>query len=388
MNQTSHLFLFCLLVVLLLSACEKQKLTGPSADFNHAFTRGGMAPDIVQFTATENDADEYEWHIIETLDDNQQKVQFNFESAGLYNVELTVTSGESSKTYSEEVELFDFPTLGPALTFVQNDGDVGTITIVTENENEVISPWLLIANVDPDSHAGMDYNNQNNMLYYTSSTSIKECSPNGTDMATIFSEADLEPLEDNIVDLVVDSEDQKVYFVINKTDNTSIISTLSLIDNGRDTIGYYSSSHILHLTLDNKAKRYYFTAEGSDKIHYGNATGVIGSTNGNNQQKYALVFDNKNDYLYYINDDNHDDDFDIIRVRPDNGFQEEIVVEDASTGTVPILDIDIDEDDQVLYWSDKDNIYRLNLNDNYPTKEIIIPNVNAPRALAVGNFSN
>ena len=370
---------FSLILIFSLSTCKKDKEPdGFTADFTFTFAHGGMAPDTAKFSAQYPEADSYNWDI-SGISGSDTNFQVLFNAAGDFDASLTVKSGSFSDNKSASVPINNFPPGGTAMTIIQGNGEVGTVVLDAENPR-----WLAIDTIDANSIGGMDYDDENKTLYYTSS--IKRSFPNGVGKEVIFDDSQLNPWEDGIVDLVVDGKDQLVYFVIHDSYGISAISTLSLDMFTRSDIGFFQQSFIQFITLDKASDKYYFTAESSTEIHFGDAMGVSGSTNGNDALNYAIVFDNYTNVLYYVNDGDFDEDYDIMRVYPDNDYYEEMVVDGASLQ--PILGLDIDENKQYLYWTDQaeDVIYRLKMNETGAEPEVIFENVTNPKALAIGNF--
>jgi len=103
--------------------------------------------------------------------------------------------------------------------------------------------------------------------------------------------------------------------------------------------------------------------------------------------KYALVWNNTENMLYFVEDIDGDETYDIVKSDPTAANPtSEIVVNNASAA--PILGIDVDETNQILYWTDQIEgaIFQLDLTNPQATPKIVFSGISNPRSLAIGNF--
>ncbi|MFK7806990.1 MAG: hypothetical protein AB8F74_04225 [Saprospiraceae bacterium] len=372
-------------LLLITSACRKKAPDGFNADFSIYYNNGGMAPDSVLLAADFPDADNYEWSV-EGIPATGMQAAIKLQTAGTYQVELLVESGDHDRSQISTIIINNYPTSGEAMTVVQDDGVIGTFAV--DGANPFFVP---IDTVATDELTGMDYDDNTKQIYYTGS--IKRAFPNGTNKETIFDDNQLITGE-KVADLVVDPDDQRVYFAINGIESEAIAS---VSQDGSDLsfeFQTYNLSPILDITLDAKNNKVYFTNELSTSISK-TILGDVSTILFDNSRKYALVFDNTTDYLYFAEETitNNGTFTNILRFQPEfyNSDLPDtwpvVVVENAASG--PILGLDISESNQQLYWSNSEesNIYRIDLNDPNAEREIIFRNVANPKAIAIGNFN-
>lgn len=378
-----YLLLICLIG--LAFGCRKKAPDGFNADFNIGFNNGGMAPDTVVLSPQFLGADSYEW-TIEGVSKTGQQVTFNPQSAGSYYVELTVSSDEHKRSNTSTIAIENYPTSGSAMTIVNEDGVIGSFGIDGD------APfWIPIDTIDADGIAGMDYDDNTKQLYYTGS--IVRAFPNGAEKEEIFSNDQLQPGA-RIDDLVIDADDRRVYFAIN-SDVTKAVASVDLDGNDLNyEFEFTFFEAIQDITLDAALDRVYFTTEFSTAIQY-TIQGDVATLYSDNSQKYALVFDNTTQYLYYaeqVFDNNGLTHTNIMRLNPESYNSDipetwpQVVVENASIA--PIQGIDLSESKQQLYWSDSAEkiIYRIDLNNPQEGREVVVRDIENPSALAIGNF--
>jgi hypothetical protein len=271
---------------------------------------------------------------------------------------------------------------------VQGDGVIGTTGVGGAQ------PFFVPIDTLPDGGiAGMDYDDDTKELYYTGS--IIRAFPNGAEKRVLFLDDQLSS-GDNIVDLVVDSDDHRVYFAISNSEffNNAIAS----IDQNGNDLNYVAQfefpNSIFDTTLDEIENTVYLTSYDNSGI-YQIIPGEVNLIYSDQHLKLALVFDNSTGNLYFAEQVFTPEGIEttnILRFNPKNYNPDlsatwpQIVIENASTH--PIHGIDISESKQQLYWSDigQNVIYRIDLNNPQAQKEIIFEGVTNPRAIAISNF--
>jgi Low-density lipoprotein receptor repeat class B len=384
---TINSYLSLLLVLAVFSsACRKKAPEGFSADFEINYNNGGMAPDLITLRAQFADADTYDWSV-EGVPLYGQQTTFNAQSAGSFYVTLEVESGQHKKTKSANVAVENYPTNGEAMTVVQSDGVIGTFGV------DGAQPFFVpIDTIAPDGLNGMDYDNETRELYYTSS--IIRAFPNGAEKKLILSDDQLSG-GDKIVDLVVDSEEHRVYFAIN---GSSGLNAIASIDQDGNDLRYETQfefpNAIFDITLDEFENTVYFTGSESTAI-FKIIEGELIWLYADNFLKHALIFDNSTGFLYFAEQvfNTPAGQINIMRFNPKNYNPDlsetwpQVVVENASTQA--IHGMDISESKQQLYWSDTGQhvIYRIDLNNAQATREIIFTNITNPRAIAISDFN-
>ena len=104
-------------------------------------------------------------------------------------------------------------------------------------------------------------------------------------------------------------------------------------------------------------------------------------------EKHAMVWNNTENMLYFVEDIDGDETYDIVKSDPTAANPtSEIVFANASTA--PILGIDIDETNQILYWTDQVEgaILQLDLINPQALPKIVFLGISNPKSLAIGNF--
>lgn len=338
-----------------------------------------MAPDSVLFSATYLNADNYSWNI-SGVTFSGQNIKVGFINAGQYIVRLTVSSGGYSETETSYPVLKNYPSNGTTASYLTNNGEINTVVL---NENTpIVVPIDSIQGFQ--IKGGMDYDDKTKKLYYCGL--IIQCNPNGTDKQLIFL---TDPPEEYVRDLVVDSDDNKIYFSHSITQEIADkVMKISTIDLSTELLFEYQPS-IDFLALNESEDILFAVSQGSNEIVIYTPNTGLSSYSGFNGPKFALAWYNSENMLYFVEDIDGDNTYDIVKSDPTAANPSaEIVVNNASTQ--PILGIDIDEKNQALYWTDQVEgaIFQLDLTDPQAVPKIAFSGISNPRALAIGNFGD
>lgn len=376
-----HKFLFFLLFILFsTSNCKKEnnKPDGFSADFSVSYSNGAMVPDSLLFTADYHDADEYTWNISGSIFSGQN-LKAGFFIAGNYVVSLTASQGDYSETETFYPALYNYPPYGTVASFLTDNDEIKTVVL------SGAAPFVVsVDTVDSGFQisGGLDYDDEIKKLYYT--RSLSRSNPNGTDKQSIFF---TDPPEDFVRDVVVDSEDNVLYFSHSITQEIADkVMKISSVNLSTELLFEYQPS-VDHLAINESENILFAVSEGNpDMVIYTPNEG-LSFYSGHGGDKFALVWNNTENLLYYVEDIDGDNTYDIVKSDPTAANPlPEIVVSNASTQ--PILGIDIDEINQVLYWTDQatDAIYQIDLTNPQAVPKIAFPGISNPRALAIGSF--
>ncbi len=373
------LFFYLLFAVLVFSNCkkDKNKPAGFSANFNTSFTNGGMVPDSVVFSAVYADAENYNWNVSGvTL--SGKTVGVNITAAGGYVAQLTANSGSYSETETSFFTLKNYPPNGTTASFLNNNGEINTVVLDASQPST-----LPIDSIENEQMSGgMDYDDDDNKLYYTGS--IIRANPNGTDKETILF-TDL-PGE-FIRDLVVDSQEDMIYYSL-AMDQQFLDEVWKMpINGGQAELLFEFQPSIDHLALNDSENIVFAVSDADSEIIIYDPNTGLDSYSSFEGAKHALVWNNTESMLYFVEDINNDNTYDIVKSDPTlPNPTSEIVVNNAST--LPILGIDIDEKNQILYWTDQAEgaIIQLELNNPGASPKIVFLGISNPRSLAIGTF--
>ncbi len=374
------ILIFLCLVLFTITNCnkDKNKPAGFSADFNTSFSNGGMVPDSVTFSAAYPDAEKYDWNISGTRATGK-KYAVKIISPGQYIASLTASSGSYSESETTYLTLKNYPPNGTSASFLNGNGEISTAVI--SGSDPFALPIDSIETIQVTG--GMDYDDDEQKLYYTGS--IIKANPNGTFKETILV---TDPPGEFIRDLVVDSEDDMVYYsysqIQQQTDEVYKMPT----SGGQSEFLFEWQPSVDHLALNASEDIVFAVSDGDNYIVIYKPNMGLTPFISFDGAKHALVWNNTEGMLYFVEDVDQDDTYDIVKSDPTAvNPTSEIVFADASTE--PIVGIDVDETNQILYWTDQIEgaIFQLDLKDPQATPKIVFLGISNPRSLAIGNFA-
>lgn len=379
--RTKNTFFLLLFSAILFSNCKKEnnKPEGFSADFNTSFSNGGMVPDSVVFKADYPNADTYSWNISGVITSGKD-IGIKILAAGDYIAQLTASSSSYSETENNFFTLKNYPPNGTSASFLNGSGAISTVVL---NANEpFILPIDSVENLQMTG--GMDYDEDNNKLYYTGS--IIRSNPNGTEKEILL---ETDPPGEFIRDLVVDGEDGFIYY------SRSLLQQLDdevykmPINGGQPELLFENQPSIDHLALNKSDDIIFAVSDGDFQITYYDPATGLDSYSSFEGDKHALVWNNAENMLYFVESTDNNQTYNIYKSDPTSASpSSEVVVEDASTQ--PILGIDIDEKNQTLYWTNQDEgaIYQLDLTNPQAVPKLTFIGISNPRSLAIGSFGD
>jgi hypothetical protein len=230
---------------------------------------------------------------------------------------------------------------------------------------------------------GVTFDEDTRKVYYSSS--VWRCNPNGTELEKLV---DIEGKGG----IVVDGADNTIIFC--KSDPIEQLYALAYYDlDGKEVEPFFisSSSPINFMAMDKDENILFFVQPFSDYyVRKGPFDQGLEPLEdcflGDDLPIYALAYDQQEDYLYYARG-YQGESIDLWRAKAPitPNTVGEIVRENVSYE--PILGLAVQEETQMLYWTDQvDNtVKRLDLTDPNAEPEIVANNVTNPRALTVIN---
>ena len=372
-------FILFIISIFFFSTCkkEKNKPEGFTANFNTAFTNGGMIPDSILFSASYQDAESYNWNI-SGVQATGKDVSVKILLPGDYVAEMTASTGSYSETELSFFTLKNYPPNGTSASFLNGSGEVNTVVISASQP-----PVLPIDSVENLQMAGgMDYDEDNNKLYYTGS--IIRSNPNGTQKETILQ---TDPPGEFIRDVAVDGGDQMVYYSYSLIQEFVDEVYKIPANGGQPEFLFEFQPSVDFLTVKEDDDIVFAVSQGEFNIIIFDPTTGLDSYSSFEGDKYALVWNNTENMLYFVEDIENDGTYDIVKSDPTAANPSTVrVIENVSTE--PVLGIDIDEKNQVLYWTDQvqGTIMQLELNNPQAEPKTAFIGISNPRALAIGTF--
>jgi len=335
-------------------------------------------PDSLSFSAAYTDADNYNWNISGATATGKN-IGIKILNPGDYIAQLTASSGSYSETQSGFFTLKNYPSGGTSASFLNGNGEISTAVISGDD------PFALsIDSVETlQVTGGMDYDDDEKKLYYTGS--IIRANPNGTEKETILS---TDPPGEFIRDLVVDSDDNMVYYSYSQVQEVVDEVYKMPSGGGQSEFLFELQPSVDYLALNASEDIVFAVSDGDLSIFYYIPNVGLEAYDSFEGEKHAMVWNNTENMLYFVEDIDGDETYDIVKSDPTAANPtSEIVLENAST-SVPILGIDIDETNQILYWTDQVEgaILQLDLTNPQALPKIVFLGITNPRALAIGNF--
>ena len=335
----------------------------PASGFTVADADNLTAKIPVQFTNTSLGATSYSWNFGNNATSTEENPSYTFPSEGTYTVTLTATSAAGSNTSTKEViiamapeapgELYYIDAVGSFMRKLILDGS-GTVSDVVDLAGR--------------AGVGMAYDATNDKIYF----SDFDTAPFGNIWRMNRDASELEVIVENINDpyaIALDVAGNKIYWV----DNSGNVSKANL-DGSNAEIGIYNlaGSQLRGLALDvKKGKMYVYDARDEDlyvvNLDGSNASIIISEAFG-----YAVAVDTVNNKVYY------EDNRSLKRANLD-GSNIEVVAAKATR----IYGIQIDNEDNKLYWGGRDTgeLYSADLDGS--NKETIKSGLGSVRGLVL-----
>lgn len=379
-RTSKHKFLFFLLALTIsISNCkkEKNKPEGFSADFSTSFTNGGMVPDSILFSATYPDADNYNWNVSGVITSGKN-IGIKVNNPGDYVVQMTASSGSYNETETSFFTLKNYPPNGTTASYLNSGGEINTVVLNAINPTEL--PIDSVENLQLTG--GMDYDDDSNKLYYTGS--IIRSNPNGSEKELILS---TDPPAEFIRDLVFDSGENIIYYSYSLLQEIVDEVYKLKVEGGQPELLFELEPSVDHLALNESEDIVFAVSEGDFEIIIYTPNEGLDSYSSFEGDKHALVWNNTENMLYFVESIDDNETYNIYKSDPTTvSPSSELVVGGASTQ--PILGIDIDETNQILYWTDQDEgaIVQLELNNPQAEPKIVFLGITNPKALAIGSF--
>ena len=372
-------FILLLLPVFFFSSCkkEKNKPAGFTANFNTSFTNGGMVPDSLLFKASYEDAENYSWNISGVVASGKE-VGVKILLPGDYIAQLTASTGSYSETEMSFFTLKNYPPNGTSASFLSGNGAINTVVISASQPTAL--PIDSVENLQ--MAGGMDYDEDNNKLYYTGS--LVRSNPNGTQKEILLT---TDPPDEFIRDVAVDGGDQMVYYSYSLIQEFVDEVYKMPANGGQSEFLFEFQPSVDFLTVKEDDDIVFAVSQGDFNIIIYDPTTGLDSYSSFEGDKFALVWNNTENMLYFVEDIENDGTYDIVKSDPTSANPTSTrVIENVSTQ--PVLGIDIDEKNQVLYWTDQvqGTIMQLELNNPQAEPKTAFTGISNPRSLAIGTF--
>lgn len=339
----------------------------PASSFSVMDEENLSAKVPVQFTNTAVGATSYKWSFgdADNSTSTEENPNFTYPQAGTFTVSLTATSASGSNIFTKDLAIAEAP---------ETAGDLYYISLGEEFIRKLSldgsGTTTDILNVAGKGGVGMAYDATNQKIYFSDFDTnpfgkIWKMNPDGSDLANIV---------DNILEpyaIALDVAAGKIYWV----DDAGNVSRANL-DGSSLEIGILNvadaSWRALALDIENN-KMYIYEANAED-LYVANLDGsdpqiIISGIYG-----YAIAVDTVKDKIYF--DDQNEE---LLKVANLDGSNIQ-TVDDTATR---IYGMQIDYDENKLYWSGRDTgeLYRANLDGT--EKEILKTGIDSPRGFAL-----
>ena len=306
----------------------------PASGFTVADEDNLTAKIPVQFTNTSLGATSYSWNFGNNDSSTEENPIYTFPSEGTFTVTLTATGAGGSNTFTKEViiamapeapgELFYIDAVGSFMRKLILDGS-GTVSDVVDLAGR--------------TGVGMAYDATNDKIYF----SDFDTAPFGNIWRMNRDASNLEVIVENITDpytIALDVAGNKIYWV----DDAGNVSRANL-DGTNAEIGIINmpDASLRGIALDLKnGKMYVYDAQDEDlyvaNLDGSNPTIIISGAFG-----YSVAVDTVNNKVYY------EDNRSLKRANLDGSNIEEVAAK-----ATRIYGIQIDNEDNKLYWGGRD----------------------------------
>ena len=217
-----------------------------------------MVPDSLAFSASYQDAENYAWNISGTTATGKN-IGIKILAAGEYIAKLTASSGSYSETETSFITLKNYPPNGTSASFLNGNGEISTAVISGSDPSAL--PIDSVENLQ--ASGGMDYDDDEKKLYYTGS--IIRANPNGTEKETILS---TDPPGEFIRDLVVDSEDDMIYYSYSQVQEVVDEVYKMPTNGGQSEFLFELQPSVDHLALNASEDIVFAVSDGDFSIYY------------------------------------------------------------------------------------------------------------------------
>jgi hypothetical protein len=280
--------------------------------------------------------------------------------SGTYEIQVDVND-KNSKTTSFSVD--NYPLNSAAISFFDENGNIWTAVL----EDPCTLP-VLADQFNTQPCGGIDIVKANNRLCYVGEGDIRLRFPNGR--GELLSGVDNASL--SLIDIEIDNVLGDIYLAINRGGQLFIAKTTGaqLADDFQE--GFFSDEYSTYNNIEQIA-----FGKSGNMVYFTNSTFAVFFQKTEissypedfsfniNEPKTALAYHSKTDILYFAAGD---EECTIFAVNPDN---KEILREYPITCNGRINSMDLDEENNILYYSDDANIWKLNLDGNSSPMSLI-----------------
>ena len=331
--------------------------------------------------------DQYDWEMAGlTGSIPNWNVNFDTNSIGTFTAKLTVSLEKWTRSSMDVVETGNTPQEGQAMSVVTNGG------IETSVVNAGESSAIEVDDVDNEAITDLEYNAEDDKLYYTGT--VHRANPNGTEKELII--PNLAGSKEHTTALAIDQGRDRIYYArAIPSSNFYQVWFAGFDGSGQTETTSNIFSSVPYLEFWEKGNTYFYiqsssnySIESYNMNSFTTSRTFYGITVGD---KEAIAIDQSTDRLYFVEmADTMGQGVYRIGWYDLNNENSQAVSLLENVSMMPILGMDIDEENQTLYYSDQveNAIFKVDLRQGDPIPEKILENISNPRAIAVGNFDN
>ena len=337
----------------------------PASGFTVADEDNLIATMPVQFTNTSVGATSYNWSFGagNNATSTEENPTFAFPSAGTFTVTLTATGAAGASTFTKEVIIGIAPDSPAELYYIDYSDDY--MRKLTLDGSGTITDVLNLAG---RAGVNMTYDAINDKIYFSDFDT--------TDFGNIWrmnsDASELEVIVENIQDpqaIAIDGAGSKMYW----GDNAGNVSRANL-DGSNAEIGIInvSGASFTGVTLDLKNGKLYAYDVNLEDMYVANLDGSNSSKVIEEIYGYAVAVDMVNDKIYF-------EDRRVLKRANLDGSNIETIAETSTR----IYGIEIDNEDNKLYWGGRDSreIYRSDLDGS--NREILKTGLGSVRGMSL-----
>ena len=337
----------------------------PASNFTVADDENLTATIPVQFTNTSLGATTYSWSFGDEKNSTstQESPTFIYPTEGTFTVSLTTSTAYGSNTFTKEVVIGMAPDTPADLYYIDYSDDF--IRKLTLDDSGKITDVL---NVVGKAGVGMAYDATNKKIYFTDF----DTTPFGNIWRVNTDGTGLEALVANITDpysIALDVAENKMYWI----DDAGNVSRANL-NGSSPEIGILNvpAASWRGLALDLKNRKMYAYDAEEEKLYIANLDGSNATVIISEIYGYAVAVDTVNSKVYF------EDQRVLKRANLDGSNIE--TIDDKSTR---IYGIEIDNEENKLYWGGRDSgeLNRSNLDGS--NKEILKSGLGSVRGIAL-----